>query len=142
MMKERWLEVESEASAKPERQFERWLSAEGVTFSGPEAEEAYRERVTLLKEAIELEKAPQRIPVCPSPGFFPMEYAGISVYDAMYDYDKLAQSWVKYCDDFGPDSLPVPLPLSLEGSSTFWISNSTNGPDMVSQRIGSTNERK
>lgn len=111
MMKERWLEVESEASAKPERQFERWLSAEGVTFSGPEAEEAYRERVTLLKEAIELEKAPQRIPVCPSPGFFPMEYAGISVYDAMYDYDKLAQSWVKYCDDFGPDSFTGPTSI-------------------------------
>ena len=50
-----------------------------------------------------MEKVPSRIPICPSAGHFPVEYAGISWYEAMYDYDKLAQAGKKYHEDFPPD---------------------------------------
>ena len=56
--------------------FEIWLSGKGIPFVGPEAEEAYRERVTLMKDAIQLKGTLSRIPVCPSAGFF-MNFSGL-----------------------------------------------------------------
>jgi hypothetical protein len=92
-MKERFFEVTSEADENQEDRFETWLAGEGIPFVSPEAEADYKARVTLLKDAIQLKKAPQRIPICPSAGFFPIQYAGFSMYDAMYDDDALAQTW-------------------------------------------------
>ena len=92
-----------DADEKQEKQFQVWLSGENIPFKNPEAEAVYKERVTLIKDAIQLMKVPKRIPICPSVGHFPIEYAGISCHDAMYDYDKLAQAWEKYHDDFAPD---------------------------------------
>ncbi|MEJ2219861.1 MAG: uroporphyrinogen decarboxylase family protein [Desulfobacterales bacterium] len=107
-MKERFLEVSSESDQNQEEQFETWLSGKGIPFAGPEAEEGYKARVTLIKDAIQLKKIPQRIPICPSAGFFPVQYAGFSMYDAMYDYDALAQAWEKYSDDLAPDAHNAP----------------------------------
>ena len=73
-----------------------------------EAEEDYKTRVTLIKDAIQLKKTPERIPICPSAGFFPMQYAGVSFYDAMYDYDALTRAWEKYCSDLTPDAYNAP----------------------------------
>ncbi len=110
-MKERWVELAPDADKKQEVQFQEWLSGKGIPFLSPEAEEAYRERVTLMKDAIQLEKRPSRIPICPSVGFFPVQYAGLSMYDAMYDYDLLAQAWEKYCNDFTPDAYNAPTSI-------------------------------
>ncbi|MEE9609993.1 MAG: uroporphyrinogen decarboxylase family protein [Desulfatiglandales bacterium] len=106
-MKERWVEVAPDAHEKQEIQFENWLSGTGIPFVSREAEEAYKERVTLMKDAIQLRK-PQRIPICPSAGFFPIQYAGFTMYEAMYDYDILTQAWEKYCRDFTPDAYNAP----------------------------------
>jgi uroporphyrinogen-III decarboxylase len=103
-MKERWLEIAPDADEIQEVQFDIWLSGKDISFSTPEAERGYRERVTLLKDAIQMKKLPQRVPVCPSAGFFPIEYAGFTMYDAMYDYDVLIQAWKKFCHDFTLDA--------------------------------------
>ncbi|OGP53658.1 MAG: hypothetical protein A2Y65_04730 [Deltaproteobacteria bacterium RBG_13_52_11] len=79
-----------------------------MPFKSPEAEAAYKERVTLIKDVIQMNKVPARIPICPSVGHFPIEYAGISWYEAMYDYDKLAHAWEKFHDDFAPDFFNSP----------------------------------
>ena len=110
-MKERWLEVAADADEKQEIQFESWLSGKGIPFVGPEAEAAYKERATLMKDAIQLKKEPQRIPICPSAGFFPIRYAGHTMYEAMYDYDVLARAWEKYCTDFTPDAYNAPMTI-------------------------------
>ena len=110
-MKKRWVELTPDANEKQEAQFQEWLSGKGIPFLSPEAQEAYRERVTLMKDAIQLEKTPSRIPICPSVGFFPVQYAGVSMYDAMYDYDLLAQAWEKYCNDFTPDAYNAPTSI-------------------------------
>lgn len=107
-MRERWMDASPDAEKKQEERFQVWLSGENIPFAGPEAEAAYKERVTLMKDAIQMKKAPPRIPICPSVGHFPIEYAGISWHDAMYDYDKLAQAWEKYHDDFAPDAFGAP----------------------------------
>jgi len=50
-MKERFLEVSSDADEKQEQQFETWLSGKGIPFVSAEAEEAYKARVLLIKDA-------------------------------------------------------------------------------------------
>lgn len=83
--------------------FERWLSPQ-VEFADEKAEEAYKARVTRIKDAIQLEKAPDRVPVFPNVGFFPAYYVGLTPYDMMYDYEKLAMAFKKYVLDFEPDA--------------------------------------
>lgn len=85
-----------------EEMFKLWLSPPGVKFASPEAEKLYRERVTRVKNAIQL-RIPDRIPVYAHVGFFPAYYAGITPEEAMYDYDKLRVAWRKYVLDFEPD---------------------------------------
>lgn len=107
-MNKRWIEVTPDADEKQEFQFETWRSGKGVAFVSPEAEAAYTKRATLLKDAIQLKQMPARVPICPSAGFFPVQYAGVTMYDAMYDYDILTRAWQKYCDDFTPDAYNAP----------------------------------
>jgi hypothetical protein len=110
-MKERFLEVTAEADQKQGERFDTWLSGEGIPFADADGAAAYRERVTLIKDAIQLRRIPGRIPICPSPGFFPIEYAGITMYDAMYDYAALKKSWEIYHQDFEPDAYNGPTTI-------------------------------
>src|SRR4030042_3214270 len=107
-MKDRFVEVSAGADQKQERQFGAWLEGKGIPFDGADAAAAYRARVTLMKDAIQLKKTPRRIPICPAAGFFPIQYAGVSMYSAMYDYAALTQAWEKYCNDFTPDAYNAP----------------------------------
>jgi hypothetical protein len=107
-MKERWMDISPDAEERQEEQFQVWLSGKNIPFENPEAEAAYKERVTLIKDAIQLKKTPTRIPISPSAGHFPIEYAGISWHDAMYDYAKLAYAWEKFHVDFTPDTFSGP----------------------------------
>jgi hypothetical protein len=107
-MKERWMDASPDAEKKQEERFQIWLEGGNIPFKGPEEEAAYKERVALMKDAIQLKRVPRRILICPSVGHFPIEYAGISWYEAMYDYDKLAGAWEKYHDDFAPDFFNSP----------------------------------
>jgi hypothetical protein len=107
-MKDRWTSVSEAAAVNQESRFDTWLAADTISFITPEAESRYKQRVTLYRDAIQMKKAPERIPVCPAAGSFPIEYAGISWYEAMYDYTKLAKAWQKYHDDFNPDGFNAP----------------------------------
>ena len=102
-MQKRWREVAAEAEGRQEAQFGTWLAGEGIPFIDAASETAYKERVTIIKDAIQLQKRPKRIPICPSTGFFPLQNAGVTMYAAMYDYDILTHAWEKYCRDFDPD---------------------------------------
>jgi len=108
-MKDRFLEISADADGKQEERFDIWLSGEGIPFADADSEAAYQERVTLFKDAIQLRKTPSRIPVCPSAGFFPIEYAGIAMYNAMYDYKTLKEAWETYHRDFMPDAYNGPV---------------------------------
>jgi uroporphyrinogen-III decarboxylase len=110
-VKERFLNVSADADQKQEELFNTWLLGESIPFADNNAAAAYRERVSLIKDAIQLKKIPCRIPICPSAGFFPVQYAGVSMYDAMYDYDILTRAWEKYCHDFTPDAYNAPTTI-------------------------------
>ncbi len=98
-------------SQKLDARIEAWRDAEGIQFASKEVEKAYKERVQLLIDVVRLKK-PARVPVSVSTGFIPFEYAGYTCKDAMYDYEKLDKSMMKFHADFLPD---VAAPAALYG---------------------------
>ncbi|MFC1948714.1 uroporphyrinogen decarboxylase family protein [Chloroflexota bacterium] len=110
-MKEQWEELS--ADEKQEELFEKWISPGDIEFDSPQAEKQYKERTSRIKDAIQLKKLPDRVPVVPMLGFFPAYYVGLTPKDIMYDYDKLSMAFTKYVFDFEPDThfgLAVPGP--------------------------------
>lgn len=101
-MEEAWQTLSPEE--KLERRFAGWLSPQGVQFASSEAEADYRARATRFKDAIQLEKTPDRVPVFPHVGFYPAYAAGLSPQDVMYDADKAIEAWTKCLLDFEPDA--------------------------------------
>jgi hypothetical protein len=101
-MEMKWEEMSSDE--KQEALFQRWLSPEGVEFASPEAEKLYKERATRIKDAIQLKKPPDRVPVFLIPSFAPAYYSGLTPHDVMYDYDKIKSSWTKFYMDLQPDA--------------------------------------
>jgi hypothetical protein len=111
-MKERWIQVKPDADKKQEEWLNGWVSGKGITFQNPEAEAQYRETAQMIVDAIQLQKPPKRVPISPSVGYFPIEYAGISYHDMMYNQEVLIKACKKYCDDFKPDTFGGPLPMA------------------------------
>jgi uroporphyrinogen-III decarboxylase len=106
-MEKKWEEMT--ADEKQEALFQRWLSPkdpEGndLKFQDPEAEKLYKARATRIKDAIQLKKLPDRVPVFTIPSLFPAFYAGSTPRDVMYDYDKCYMAWKKYYLDIQPDA--------------------------------------
>jgi uroporphyrinogen-III decarboxylase len=88
-----------------------YVNMPGFEFSSPEAEALYRERTTNIRDAFEL-KTPARVPVFPSEGFFPVLHAGLTMRDALYEYEKVAQALLAYIDEFQPDAWFGPLAIT------------------------------
>ena len=101
-MEKKWEELTP--TEKREQLWKRWLSPEGIKFVSPEAKKAYKDRATRIKNAIEMKKLPDRVPVVPIIGFFPAYYSGMTPRDLMYDYDKMVKAFKKYTIDFEPDA--------------------------------------
>ena len=73
-----------------------------LQFQSPEAEANYKASITRIKDAIQL-KEPDRVPVTVFPNMFPFTYSGMTVQEAMCDYDKCATAFKKFVLDFEPD---------------------------------------
>ena len=101
-MEKKWEDMS--ADERQETLFQSWLSPQGLKFVNAEAEKAYKARVTRLKDAVQLKKLPDQVPVVPMTGFFPAFYSGMTPYDVMYDYNKISPAWKKYVMDFEPDA--------------------------------------
>ncbi len=87
--------------------FKKWLSPPDVEFLSPEAEQAYRARVTRLIKAIRLEE-PDRVPVIIPTGFYPAFYAGTNLKEVMHDYEALRKAWLTFLKDFELDTFAGP----------------------------------
>jgi hypothetical protein len=108
-MGKNWAELSPEE--KREERFERWLSPPGVTFSSPEAEKGYKDRVTRFIKVFQLQK-PDRVPCILPASNFAAYYAGTDLRTVMYDYDKLSEAWLKFFTDF-KDDLDTYIPPAL-----------------------------
>ena len=109
--------IDLRSEEKQEEMFEAWFSSTEITFENPEAEKAYHDRITRVKDAIQL-KVPDRVPVYISSGFFPDYYTDITPETAMYEYGKLGMAWKNLVLDFQPDvyaGLAIALPKKAFG---------------------------
>jgi len=106
-MEKKWEDMMPEE--KQEELFARWMSPKDpqgndLKFQSPQAEKAYKERITRIKDAIQMKKLPDRVPVFVIPSFFPVYNAGFTPREAMYDYDKCCMAFKKLVMDFAPDA--------------------------------------
>jgi hypothetical protein len=74
-----------------------------LQFQSSEAQKAYKDRVLRVKDAIQMEKLPDRVPVTIFPSMFPWTNAGMTVEEAMYDYGKCAEVFQNFVLEFDPD---------------------------------------
>lgn len=88
---------------KQESRLKSW-SAPAMEFASPDAEKGFKQRTQMIMDVVNLKK-PERIPIVPWWGVYPAHYAGITVQEAMYDYEKLGNAWKKFNADFLPDAL-------------------------------------
>jgi uroporphyrinogen-III decarboxylase len=91
---------------KREERFKRWLSPD-VKFKSQEAERLYKERTTRFIKAIKLEE-PDRVPCALPSGVFPVVYAGYTLKEVMYDFEKLKKAYLKFIAEFDMDSYTGP----------------------------------
>jgi uroporphyrinogen-III decarboxylase len=91
---------------KREERFRRWLNPD-VKFNSKAAETLYKERATRFIKAIKLEE-PDRVPCMLPSGMFPPWYAGYTLKDVMYDYEKLKKAYLKFISDFDMDTYTGP----------------------------------
>lgn len=93
---------------KQEAQFQKLLTPKDpqgndLKFQSPEAEATYKASITRIKDAVQLKKTPDRVPITLLPSMFPFISAGMTVQEAMYDYDKCAAAFKKFILEFKPD---------------------------------------
>jgi len=105
-MEKQWEEMSPDE--KQEELFAKWMSPKDpqgndLKFQSPQAEKAYKERITRIKDAIQMKKLPDRVPVFIIPSFFPVYNAGFTPREALYDYDKCCIAFKKLVMDFAPD---------------------------------------
>jgi hypothetical protein len=74
-----------------------------LKFQSPEAEARYKASITRIKDAVQLKRTPDRVPITILPSMFPFVSAGMTVQEAMYDYDKCAAAFRKFILEFKPD---------------------------------------
>jgi hypothetical protein len=100
-MDKKWDEMT--IAERQEARFERWLSGEKLNFKSPQAKTEYQKRITRLKDAIQLKKTPDRVPIFPFGTFFMPQLGGADPKESMHDVEKLTRAMMKYLTDFNPD---------------------------------------
>ena len=89
---------------KLELRLEAWQSTEGIDFINVQAEQDYKERISIIADAVTLKKIPRRIPVIPNLGSFAEAYCGYSHHDIIYDADKIIDLMMRCTVDFQTDT--------------------------------------
>jgi hypothetical protein len=105
-MEKKWEEMS--AQEKRTARFETWSSPQGVQFESPVTEAAYKAAVTRFRDAIQMEKAPDRVPILLIGTFMASQLYGVTAYEAMYDTDKLVSAHKRFLKEYGPDYYVTP----------------------------------
>jgi hypothetical protein len=109
---------------KRKARLEAWVSGDHIQFESPEAKAKYRQRATLFKDALELEKIPDRVPVAGLGGAFIYRRAGVPQKSTMYDrWNDAVEAAVRFHRDFEPDSSAA---LFMMSGSSMELLGQTN----------------
>ena len=119
-MDKKWEEMS--ADEKQEVQFQKLLAPKdpegnALKFQSPEAEVDYKASINRIKDAVQLKKTPDRVPVTILPSMFPYINAGMTVEEAMYDYDKCTAAFKKFILECKPD---MNIGASAPGPGKFY----------------------
>ncbi|MBU1277125.1 MAG: uroporphyrinogen decarboxylase [Proteobacteria bacterium] len=109
-MAKNWKEMNS--GEKLEARFEKWLSPEGLDFKSLEAKSSYQRKIIRFRDAVQLDKTPDRVPIFPFYTFLPADIYGVTNEQVMYDPEKLASTWMRYLEDYRPDYYLSPALVS------------------------------
>ncbi len=113
---------ESRAGLTPEerrrQRQHQWLNPEGVGFVSAEAGNAYRERAQRLIDAYNVEE-PDRVPVIVTVGAIPAATYGVDFHTAMYDYDKMAEVWTRFNDEYSGDLDSFAIPTGVTPARAY-----------------------
>jgi hypothetical protein len=98
---------------KRNRRFGWWLEPTNVAFVNSEAEKAYRRRARRFVEAYCV-REPDRVPVTVSVAAIPAYLYGSTSHEVMYDYEKMADLWGRFNDEYAASldtfSIPAVIP--------------------------------
>jgi hypothetical protein len=92
----------------------KWASGDGINFANDNAKGSYQYRAGLIKDAIQLKKNPDRVPIVPLAIFAPIMLYGHSGKKAMYDPHTLGKIYVDYSKDYDADAVGV-VPMVMYG---------------------------
>jgi uroporphyrinogen-III decarboxylase len=106
IMEKQWHEMT--ADEKQEVQFQKLLTPKDpagndIQFQSKEAEDHYKTTINRFKDVVQLKKTPDKVPVALTPSMFPFLNAGMTVEEAMYDYDKCIGAFKDFVLEFQPD---------------------------------------
>ncbi|MBN2392054.1 MAG: uroporphyrinogen decarboxylase [Anaerolineae bacterium] len=118
-MNKEWAKMS--ADEKQEAAFQKLLAPKDPTgnnlqFQSAEAEASYKASIRRIKDAIQL-REPDRVPVTVLPSMFPYLNAGMTVEEAMYDYDKCMAAFKHFILELKPD---MHIGASAPGPGKFY----------------------
>ena len=122
-MEKAWEEMT--ARERQEARFAEMMAGEGLEFKTPELKAKYQRRVTRLKDAIQLEKTPDRVPILPWATFMQTVMTGANPGEAMYDAEKMLAAMKKYVLEFDAEYygsmviIPPGKPLEILGYTLY-----------------------
>lgn len=83
---------------------DRWINAEGIPFPNDAKKAEYQERSGLIASALRIDQDIKRVPIMPLTTFAPPMLKGLSGKEAMYNPDAAGQSYLDFCNIYGPDA--------------------------------------
>ena len=79
-----------------------------LEFASPEVAQAYRDRVRLYRDVLDLKK-PATVPIAPWIGLLPFRFYGHTGTQAYYDYEIFKEDWFRFHEETMPDGLGLTL---------------------------------
>jgi len=108
---ENWKSLTAEEKRKI--RLDAWVRGDGIQFESPEARAKYTERTTRFRDALEMKKLPDRVPIAGLGGAFVYRRAGIPQKATMYDrWEEASRAVIKFHEDFQPDSTAATFMMS------------------------------
>jgi len=100
---ENWADLTPEERRR--MRFDNWVEGNGINFSNAEVKSAYQKRAKLLRNALDLDSKPERVPVIPFAGVYPLVRVGLTPKALFYDQQReAALAHVKFFKDFEGDA--------------------------------------
>lgn len=90
-----------------------WVRGDGIRFASPKARAEYTARASRFRDALELKRTPDRVPVAGLGGAFVYRRAGIPQKATMYDrWAEASKAVIQFHKDFQPDSTAATFMMS------------------------------